>query len=88
MGLRRGAAGHCCGIGPRQITQRNQGRQGQLQRGRKGLRHRRSIAINAGMGGLNGVAIGIQRHSLRAHVGANHHRPALRHGVLPHRQRD
>ncbi len=88
MGLRRGAAVRRHGFNLRPLPQRNQGRQGQLQRGRKGLRHRRSIAINAGMGGLNGVAIGIQRHSLRAHVGANHHRPALRHGVLPHRQRD
>lgn len=88
MGLWRGAAVRRNGIAPRQITPCNRWRQGQLQCRRKGLRAGRSIAINTRMGRLNGVAIGIQRHSLRAQIGANHHRHALRHGVLPHCQRD
>ena len=88
MGLRLGAARCRHGFSLRQIPQCHQGRQGQLQRGRKGLRAGRSIAINTRMGRLNGVSISIQRHCLRADVGANHHRHALRHSVLPHCQRD
>ena len=88
MGLWRGAAWHRHGFRLRQIPQCHQWRQGQLQCRHKGLRAWRSIAINTRMGRLNGVAIGIQRHSLRAQIGANHHRHALRHGVLPHCQRD
>lgn len=88
MGLRPDAAWHSHGFRLRQIPQCNQGRQGQLQCGCKGLRAGRGIAINTRMCRLNGVAIGIQRHSLRAQIGANHHRHALRHGVLPHCQRD